>query len=338
MFKNFRNNYYFGKAGQADLTPDDLPTTRWQLFTVTLRTRLGSMIRLNIGYALIWIPTIVVLFLCFSGMVNLLQNVDLGDGTSLAMRAAEAGDTAAAAAFIPVDKGAGMLDSLIFTTLVWLLPCIAITGPVTAGISKIMRNWARDEHAFVWSDFKDAVKENWKQGLVVSVITGILPLAVYVCYNYYSNLSLTNGLMIVPQALVLIVGAMWAVSVTYMYPLMVCYELKLKGLFRNAFLLGIARLPQSVGVRLLLCVPAALAVGIYMLFPSTLIYVVMVIFLYYALIGLSLSRFISAAYCNAVFDRFINSRIEGVPVNRGMAAPDTDDAEETADSGDGAEE
>ncbi len=334
LFQNFRNNYYFGKAGQADLTPDDLPTNRWQLFLVTLRTRLGSMVRLNMAYALIWIPTIVVLFMAFNGFVNLLQNMDLGDGTSLAMRVADAGDTAAAAALIPMEDGAAILDGLLFSTLLWLFPCVAITGPVTAGVSKIMRNWARDEHAFVWSDFKDAVKENWKQGLLVSVITGAMPLLVYVGVTYYRAFSQTNMIMIVPEALVAIAGLMWALSVTYMYPLMVGYELRVKDLFRNAFLLGIARLPQSAGIRLLLCVPAVLGIGVYLLFPGTILYVVMVLFVYYALIGLCLSRFISASYCNGVFDRFINSRIPGVKVNRGLAEQDDDeDPEDEAGTG-----
>ena len=36
MLKNLMNRYYYGKAGKADLTPDDLPTTRWQLFWETI--------------------------------------------------------------------------------------------------------------------------------------------------------------------------------------------------------------------------------------------------------------------------------------------------------------
>ena len=53
------------------------------------------------------------------------------------------------------------LQNSILRLLAWLIPCIAITGPLTAGICYVTRNWARDEHAFIWSDFRDAVKENW---------------------------------------------------------------------------------------------------------------------------------------------------------------------------------
>ena len=46
---------------------------------------------------------------------------------------------------------------------------------------------------------------------------------------------------------------------------------------------------------------------------------------YYAIIGFGLSRFITASYTNAVFDRFINSRIEGAKVNQGLREPDDPD-------------
>ena len=48
---------------------------------------------------------------------------------------------------------------------------------------------------------------------------------------------------------------------------------------------------------------------------------------YYILIGFALSRFITASYTNAVFDRFINSRMEGVQVNRGMRESENDEDE-----------
>ena len=32
MFGKFVHNYYYGKSGQGDYTPEDLPKTRLQLF------------------------------------------------------------------------------------------------------------------------------------------------------------------------------------------------------------------------------------------------------------------------------------------------------------------
>lgn len=215
-------------------------------------------------------------------------------------------------------NGATEMQNGLFWLLIYLFPCIAITGPFTAGISYVTRNWARDEHAFVWTDFKDAVKANWKIPLLLSTITGALPALIYQGWITYGRMANQNMIMIVPQMLVVMVGAIWAISITYMHPLTVTYDLKAKGVLRNGVLLGIARLPFSVGIRLLHCVPAVIAFIAVWFFGVDPILGLIVLFGYYMVIGFGLSRFITASYTNAAFDRFINPQIEGAKVNQGL--------------------
>ena len=54
----------------------------------------------------------------------------------------------------------------------------------------------------------------------------------------------------------------------------------------------------------------------------------MILGAYYILIGFALSRFVTASYTNAVFDRFINQRIDGAKVNQGMKEPEDDEYDE----------
>ena len=238
--------------------------------------------------------------------------------------------------FIYVRSVGYNFQNELIKVLLWLIPCIAITGPLTAGLSYVTRNWARDEHAFIWSDLKDAAKENWKHSLVLSIITGAVPVVVYVGWITYSRMTDRSVLAVIPQMLVAMVGAIWYISITYMHPLTVTYSLKLRDMLKNGFLLGIARLPFSVGIRLLHCVPTLIAAGAVWFFGMDLLLAVVLLFAYYALIGFALSRFITASYTNAVFDRFINSRIEGAKVNQGLREKDDDDDEEDAE--DAAEE
>ena len=56
-----------------------------------------------------------------------------------------------------------------------------------------------------------------------------------------------------------------------------------------------------------------------------------ILFAYYALIGFSISRFITASYTNAVFDRFINPRIEGAKVDRGLYKDEDEEEDETGE-------
>ena len=217
------------------------------------------------------------------------------------------------------------LQNRLFRLLLFLFPCIAVTGPFTAGLSYVTRNWARDEHAFIWSDFKDAVKSNWKIPLLLSTITGALPMLIYQGWITYGRMAGQNSLLMIPQMLVLMVGILWALSITYMHPLTVTYDLKARDVFRNGILLGIARLPFSVGIRLLHCVPLLIAFIALWFFGLDPLLGLVLLFGYYMIIGFSLSRFITASYTNAVFDRFINPQIEGAKVNQGLRDKDDED-------------
>ena len=338
MFGSMMNNYYYGKSGKGDFRKEDMPTNRWQLFMDTLRTRLSALCRINLLYMLVFLPAMVVLVINFSSMLSAASNLMMLQDHDYASYVEILKEQGAEVAITEEQYNevknadinyADWLDGTIYRTLLWLIPCLAITGPFTAGLSYVTRNWARDEHAFIWSDFKDAVKENWKQSLVLSVITSVLPAAVYVGWRFYGQMANQNTLMIVPQVLVILVALIWSISITYMHPLVVTYDLKLSEVIRNGLLLGVGRLPMSVGIRLLHCVPAA--IGGLLMFLWNPMYGMFFLLGWYVLIGFGLSRFITASYTNAVFDRFINSRIEGAKVNQGLRTEEDeedDDAEE----------
>ena len=349
MFGRMMNNYYYGKSGKGDFRKEDMPSTRSQLFKDTLRTRFASLIRLNLIYMLIWLPAMIVVFISFGNIYNDLSNYDRVQrytwqeikeqeeeaGRELKITEEDFNELKAENPDI-----ASYMYSSVFFMLLYLFPCIAITGPLTAGVSYVTRNWARDEHAFIWSDFKDAVKANWKYPLVISFITGLLPLAAFQGWITYGELAKQNAIMVVPQVLVVMVLFIWSISVTYMYPLTVTYDLKLKDVLRNGLLLGVARLPFSVGIRLLHCVPVALYLLASMFFGLDAMIGLVILGVYYILIGYCMSRFVTASYTNAVFDRFINPRIAGATVNQGMRETDDDDDddEEEEDESVGAEE
>ncbi len=331
MFDKLMNNYYFGKSGKGDYTPDDLPKNRWQLFMEMLKVRFSALIRLNLMYVVVWIPTILVVMMTAYGSLNVsaLGNDELA-GQPFMQVDEEGNEVDSGLTYITMAEAGEMVRTSIYTMLLLLIPCVTITGPATAGVSYVVRNWSRDEHAFIWSDFKDAVKENWKQSLLVSFLTSLIPIIVYMCWQFYGELSMQNALASIPQILVLMLGILWFMAVTYMHPLIVSYHLKTKDLFRNAFLLTIARLPMSVGIRLLHLVPMVIFTLVFFTSPM---WGILVAFIWYVLIGFSLSRFVSASYCNAVFDRYINSRIPGAKVNRGLSTDeeDEDDTDEDED-------
>ena len=329
MFGKMMNNFYYGKSGKGDFRKEDLPKNRWQLFWEMLRVRFASLCRLNLMTLAAWLPMIILIGYCVTTLFNVLMirgqydayvlNGDMGEMTEEQI-----------SLLSTMDLDQWMVDmafSLLSTFCLWAIPCIAITGPVQAGLAYVTRNWSRDEHAFIWADFKDAVKENWKQGLGVSAITSVLPIIMYVGYQFYGQQALNSMIFMVPQMLILMVGVVWALSLTFLYPMMVSYRVSFGQLIKNSVVMAIGRLPQTVGIRLIMLVPTIICLAVFM-FTGSLI-ALLVLAIYYVLIGFALARFVYASFTNGVFDRFINAHMEGVEINRGLAKEEDEEEDET---------
>lgn len=308
MLGKFFNSFYYGKAGKGDLTPEQLPKNRIELFGEVLRVRLSALFRLNLLYVLFFIPAILWTLLNYALMDNILAAQIAGE--------------------ILESEAAEQMLGLVGTWLLILWPCIAITGPATAGISYITRNWARDQHSFMLSDFKDAFRGNWKQALCVSTLSGLAPLLMFVSYRFYGQLASTSSaFFIVPQMLVLIVAVLWFLSQQLIYTLMVTYRLNLVNLIRNSFVLAVGKLPLSVGIRLLSLIPAAIGLLLLFIAPQITGYVLLVLLLYYVLFGFAFNKLLYAAYANAICEKYINPQIEGAGVGMGLRQVTDDDYE-----------
>lgn len=237
----FFDRFYYGKAGKADYTVEDMPQNRFQLFFQVLRVRFFSLMRVNLMQLVCWIP-----FLFWTILNITLLN-------DMSAQAYDAGTLASAE----------MTDSVMqvmMAYLIGLIPCILITGPASAGAAYVTRNWSRDQHSFIWSDFKDAIKENWKHALACSAIFSVLPFLVFYVYQFYGQMSVQYPILVIAQVLVVLLGTVVWLASMLIYPLMVTYQLTFRQLWRNAFLLTIGRLPQLIGLRLVTLLPLIIAV------------------------------------------------------------------------------
>ena len=82
---------------------------------------------------------------------------------------------------------------LINLNLIYFLFCLPIVtiGPATAGFTYVLRNFSREQHSFVWMDFIDAFRANWKQSLVVSIVDAIVIYLSVINFGFYQSMS--NG-------------------------------------------------------------------------------------------------------------------------------------------------
>ena len=287
---------YYGKAGKRDYSEMDMPKNRVSLFFLVLKDHFFDLVKVNLLQLVFWIP-----FLAWT-YINIMA-IQLIDSQEL----------------LTADGGSAQLMNAVMSYLVmWLLgiiPCVAITGPSSAGAAYVMRNWARDQHAFLFSDFKDAFKSNWKQALLVSVISAVVPVLAYAAAVYYGSMASGSILMIIPLIFVLSAILLWVTMQVLLYPMMVGYELKSSHLIKNAFLMAAASLPKMLLARLITFIPVAAFVAGLMMGNTT---VALVVSLYYIFFGFAFSRLVYASFANGVFDRFLNPKIEGAQVRQGL--------------------
>lgn len=306
---NIMNTFYYGKAGQADYTPDRLPKNRVALFFEVLRIRFSGLFMVNLLFVAFLIPAIIV---TYYAVILLYSSVDAETG-----------------AVIFDFIGEGYLSLY----LMLMIPCLALAGVGASGTTYVLRNWARDQHSFVFSDFKDSLKSNWKMGLLIGLFDGLALFITYICSMYYGQMASTNVLFVVPQMLVIVFCAIWLMMNMVMFPMVTMYDMKLMQVIRNSLIIVVARLPWS-----LLFFGGSVLIPIVILFfvpYGTLIFILL-----YLLIGFSLTGLVYASYANSCFDRFLNPKIEGAPVNMGLRDPiydelDKDDEDEETNANNG---
>ena len=133
------------------------------------------------------------------------------------------------------------------------------------GLAYTLRNWARDDHSFVMSDIKDAIRDNWKKALAFGFISGFSLFIGYVCYLYYSSMAQSSLFWVVPQALVIIFVVLWWMATMLIYPMTVTYDMKIRALVQNGIIMALARLPFSV---LFWALPTFIPMALVFSFPA----------------------------------------------------------------------
>lgn len=285
---NFFGNYFYGKSGRKDFTDADLPANRMQLFRDVLLVRRSGMVGLNLLYLLFWLPAV------FWTFINLLP------------------------VFVPPADKDITLHTILFSYLTLLCPLVAITGPFNVGVSFVLRNWARDEHSFVLADFGAALKANWKQGLLLGAVNGIIPLLLYISFRVYGNMADASLVYYIPLAIALAAAALWYLSAPSLPMMIATYDQNFPCQVRNALLMTLAELPRAILMRIAaLILPIGLTV-IYAFAPSAAGIAGGIVLIAYVLFMLSFNKLMDASFANYLCEKYLNPRIEGAATNIGV--------------------
>lgn len=149
---------------------------------------------------------------------------------------------------------------LILANLIYVLFSLPVLtgGLADAGLTFITRNFAREKFAFVWEDFVETVKKNWKQALPIGIINlAIGALLLFDIQFFYASGEGVTGVIML--ALILFVSLVFVFMRYYIPLLLITFKLSAKQIYKNAFLLAMAGLKRNILISLVLAALYGLA-------------------------------------------------------------------------------
>jgi uncharacterized membrane protein YesL len=145
---------------------------------------------------------------------------------------------------IKLDGGMGdLIIRIFFGAIITLIPVVTI-GPVQAGFTYVLRNYSREEHSFIWGDFKENIVKNFKQGMIITVIDIIAMVIFSISINVYS--SMPGILSTFGATFIIISVVIFFIMHLYMYPMLVTVNLSIKNIYKNALIFSIMKFIPNV--------------------------------------------------------------------------------------------
>lgn len=184
-------------------------------------------------------------------------------------------------------------------TFIYLLCCVPVItiGPATAGFAYIMRDMAREKPGFLWHDYWNAIKKNWKQstamGLIDLVVAAVVYSDIMIC-NFFAA-EFGKVWLTYLQGVIIAIALIYFFVRTYAYTLIVTFDIKLTTVIKNSFyltMLGIVRCLFTVGAFIGV---AAIIVLIFIIFANIVgdlalfITLAAIIFIPVGMMGLAIS-------------------------------------------------
>lgn len=314
--------YLEGKERSEEYARSTLPTNRWQLFWDIFKGNFGKLVKVNLLMLVFFIPLAVVTIL---GILYLDSvGVTYPFGANLAIGYPAMPSLQGVSEWLKVQADLYMYIGILLASI------IAAVG--LSGGMYVVRNMVWTEGIFVANDFWRGVKLNFKNALQTALFFCTVLLVTATLINF-ANFTLAAGaisktqnvmlhISIVISYVFLLLAAMMSL---WMIALGVNYNMSFLTLLRNSFLMTIGTLPQTAFFGTIAFIPF-----IILLFNSS--FFTMVAIMMIILFALSYALLVWLDFAQWVFDKYLNPKIEGAKVGRGIYNKDGSSTLEGGDS------
>ena len=186
------------------------------------------------------------------------------------------------------------VGDLIIVNVLFLLCCLPVVtaGASIAAMHKVTQAMALDEDNGIVKTFFRGFRENFRQATALWLMMLFFAAAMGCNYMLISGFVAGTPATVLKGALVVAIGLV-LVMAAYMFPLMVRYTNTLRELATNALILAVVKLPRTVALFLLSCMPLLILALSMETFLNTMVF--------WLAIGFGFTAYMSASLLKPVF-------------------------------------
>ncbi len=212
----------YTKPGKG-VSKEDVQKSGISLYFDIFLRRFWKFISINLLYIIASIPAIIISFFIANYFVEIILSVT---------------------GFVEDEAYIRMIPLLAILFTFVILQATG-SGPASVGHTAVVRKYVKDTHAWIWSDFVSSFKQNFKQGIAVYVINVVVFFMIAFGYLFYSYF-MSGTISVALSTLILIIGVIFCIMQKYVYVLLSGFQLKIKHVYKNAFILTIVGLKWNI--------------------------------------------------------------------------------------------
>ena len=296
-----------GKERSEEYARSTLPTNRWQLFFDIFKGNFWKIVKVNLLTLVFFIPLLLVIIV--QSLITKNNGLVYPFGSNLGVGYPAAPNLQGTSEWLTMQTSFMANLVILFTSI------IAAVG--LSGGMYVVRNMVWTEGIFVTNDFWRGVKLNFKNALQTALFFSavfFLGQLLIQMSDLSMAMELSKGQMTwlrISQGVSYLFITLAALMSLWMIALGVNYKMGFVVMLKNSFLMMLGTLPQTVFFGAIALIPFVLVViGGSMLTAMGVIAIAMFGFAYALLVWLDFAQW--------VFDKYINPKLEGAKVGRGI--------------------
>lgn len=260
--KKFSLYEFFNRQREHGVTKEEAPVTySFSGYFKLLGRKLYPLITVNIYYILGALPLLLLLWsTVFHDAVYSPSNAMFGPVYGISLISGGISSTALPAASVALftqTVESGTSPRFIVYILYGLSVLIFATfGPVNCACSYIVRNMVTAQPVFMWWDFKQTIKRNLKQSLIVGAMDIIFAAVLVYALSFYLMNYSVSMLFVAAFYIGLIIAVLYVMMRHYVYLQIVTFDLTIRQILKNSLIFAL----YNIGRNLLALVVAALLI------------------------------------------------------------------------------